>query len=566
MLPLNYKPRQIVPVVTRSEVAADKLFEKVYLHLNKPFFYPGEIIWFKGYMNYQSTSVADSLSTVLYVDLINAEHKIVQSKVLRIDSGRVMGNLILPLDIAEGNYLVSAYTNWMRNYGEQAYFVQIIPVLNIYDRPLADCPYPEIQNSSGVIMRMNKDKYSLRELVKVDVLLKDELGNPVNGNLSVSVTDVVQVPDVPWANHDIRRELTIPPPEEMKIPEGVFKNRVEYGISWTGEFQYDQKKKELIELTVVRGNFDDVMKVKIPSDGKFTLHNMDIQDSALFSFQALRGDESFGHVKPLASKRPIISFPPFKPIVLGHMKSEQRNLSGFEIPNEAVLLKSVEVKSSRLQYAESGNENIYGKGETTITSTDILKYNSMQQLLQAKAAGFKLLFEYNHWRLRSTRLVAPMNLAPAEPLLIINNNQVLLGAGETVGDRLLSLSMKNIERIEVNPQSNSFGFANSSFGLIAVFMKNGRGNSRVQHLYIKGYDSFKDFKGPDYALKSGEHDRKDLRSTLYWNNNLNTNSDGESNFSFYTADAPGEYRIVIEGMTEHGTMVHFEKRISIEPE
>ena len=48
------------------------LSERPYLHTDKSYYYPNEVIWFKGYINYFSPLLRDSLSHVLYVDLLNS--------------------------------------------------------------------------------------------------------------------------------------------------------------------------------------------------------------------------------------------------------------------------------------------------------------------------------------------------------------------------------------------------------------------------------------------------------------------------------------------------------------
>ena len=55
----------------------------------------------------------------------------------------------------------------------------------------------------------------------------------------------------------------------------------------------------------------------------------------------------------------------------------------------------------------------------------------------------------------------------------------------------------------------------------------------------------------------------DFRSTLYWNPGLQTDSLGECDFTFYSADKSIVYRMEIEGMTEEGEMVYETSEIEI---
>jgi uncharacterized protein YfaS (alpha-2-macroglobulin family) len=47
-----------------------------------------------------------------------------------------------------------------------------------------------------------------------------------------------------------------------------------------------------------------------------------------------------------------------------------------------------------------------------------------------------------------------------------------------------------------------------------------------------------------------------LRSTIYWNPNVQTDNTGNATLSFYAADAPTEYGIVMEGVSEQGHIIY----------
>lgn len=579
LLPLNYEPQHAVQLRSTQQVLADRLYETVYFQTNKSFYYPGEIIWFKGYMNYKIRGMADSLSRVLYVDLIDANKKVIQSKIMKIDSGRVSGHILLPAELPYGNYGMVAYTNWMRNYGDKSYSAKVLPILNIYDKPVA-ATVKSVKSSPEVVLKLNKEKYHLRDQVKVSVLLTDETDKPIKANLSVSVTDANQVPSVSLSG-DIRNDLVIP--SELKVNSEPFKYKIEYGITFNGEFQSGQKKQEPTKITIVQGSFEDVRKETTAANGRFSVYNLFIQDSALLSFQALRGNTTFGKVVSLPREYPnylfnasSYSFP------VERKESVQRNLSLYDRPTDAILLSGVEVKSSRI------TDNVYGKAESVITNEEISKYGSIEQLLRAKAPGFRLSFDGGHWLFLTTRPQDPMSgttetvikVGPGEtkqiitgfngtfpePLLTIDNKQVGVGAGQTVGDRLMSFIPSDIERIEVSSLSASYLGPDGKYGLVAVFLKKGVApdKNQFQKMYVKGYDSFREFKGPNYSDETEDHNPGDFRSTLLWKDNLVIDSTGNGEFSFYTSDVSGQYRIIIEGLTEKGKPIHFEQLVNVE--
>ena len=92
--------------------------EKAYLHLDRPVYATGETIWFSAYVVDASRHQLDSLSRVLHVDLVSPEHKVVARRTLRLRGGRASGDLDIADSLAAGTYVLRAYTNWMRNAGE----------------------------------------------------------------------------------------------------------------------------------------------------------------------------------------------------------------------------------------------------------------------------------------------------------------------------------------------------------------------------------------------------------------------------------------------------------------
>src|SRR3546814_13896023 len=62
--------------------------EKVYLHLDKPYYTVGDDIWFTGYVTIGAYTQLYGLSKILYVDLIGPEDHIVQT--IRLDRKSVV--------------------------------------------------------------------------------------------------------------------------------------------------------------------------------------------------------------------------------------------------------------------------------------------------------------------------------------------------------------------------------------------------------------------------------------------------------------------------------------------
>ncbi|MGE6218545.1 TonB-dependent receptor [Nubsella zeaxanthinifaciens] len=104
--------------------------EKIHLQLDKPHYAAGDIIWLKAYVTDYVSNKPSATSGVLYVDLINEKNKITQQLKFPIKGGTSWGNIELADTLSEGNYRISAYTQWMRNFGKDYFFNQDVKIGN----------------------------------------------------------------------------------------------------------------------------------------------------------------------------------------------------------------------------------------------------------------------------------------------------------------------------------------------------------------------------------------------------------------------------------------------------
>jgi hypothetical protein len=116
------------------------LQEKLFLHLDQPSHFTGETVWFK--INYVDATFHKplSISKVAYVELLGQDHKpVLQTKVSLSAEGGI-GSLFLPASILSGNYVLRAYTSWMRNFSPAYFFEQPLTIINPFkplDPPIA---------------------------------------------------------------------------------------------------------------------------------------------------------------------------------------------------------------------------------------------------------------------------------------------------------------------------------------------------------------------------------------------------------------------------------------------
>jgi hypothetical protein len=139
---------QSIPL-TENKKNVEIPFEKVYLHLDRLYYSAGEDVWIKAYLVDATTNKLADNSTNLNIELISFSSKIIKRFVLRIDNGVGAGDIHLGDSIPSGNYLIRAYTNWMRNFGDDFFLKKEIVVENQLDKKSLNQPDPEESNEKA---------------------------------------------------------------------------------------------------------------------------------------------------------------------------------------------------------------------------------------------------------------------------------------------------------------------------------------------------------------------------------------------------------------------------------
>ncbi|WP_242920592.1 hypothetical protein [Pontibacter liquoris] len=108
------------------------LQEKLYLHLDRPFYVCGETLWFKVYAVDGTLHQPLSMSKVAYVEVLDAAQKPVLQAKIALKAGSGSGSFVLPVALSSGNYRVRAYTSWMKNFSPENYFESPVTIVNTF--------------------------------------------------------------------------------------------------------------------------------------------------------------------------------------------------------------------------------------------------------------------------------------------------------------------------------------------------------------------------------------------------------------------------------------------------
>jgi hypothetical protein len=119
----------------------------------------------------------------------------------------------------------------------------------------------------------------------------------------------------------------------------------------------------------------------------------------------------------------------------------------------------------------------------------------------------------------------------------------------------------DVEVIEIILPPNSYIYGSDGLnGVIDITTRPGGQHAEdiisegILPIKVQGFYKARQFYSPKYEHPNDYINRKDLRSTIYWQPELATDKDGNAEISFYNADGKGTYRVVVEGMDEKGNL------------
>lgn len=133
-------------------------------------------------------------------------------------------------------------------------------------------------------------------------------------------------------------------------------------------------------------------------------------------------------------------------------------------------------------------------------------------------------------------------------------------------DQLSNTPVTNIAYVKVFRPPFMGGF-NGSNGAIAVYTKKGgdqvmdKGKGMPSKTVI-GYTAIREFYSPNYGTIDPRNEAQDVRSTLYWAPTILTSQENHRiKITFYNNDVTDAFRVILEGVSTDGRLVHIEKVI-----
>jgi len=456
----------------------------------------------------------------------------------------------------------------------------------------------------------NKAVYGRREKVDMQFLAKDDEGSPIQSNLSVSVTDADKVKVDEDHQNSIYANLLLTSDLKGYIedPNYYFNNENESKVrqlnnllltqGWRRFSWADIKnnatpvlKYQAQQTIDISGSVQTLSNKPIPN-GKVSLYAYtlqgplaldtiaDVNGTFIFKDIMFNEDAKFivkvtnaknsEDVKIILNDRPVpqsISFPKdrgdvFSDTFVSYLQNTQKRFENIEdLGGNTIMLKEVKIKDkTKLAIDKNKIENSsklgVGDADIVIRKEDLVRYSNLTQAFYGKAGIYLKTDKMNRQIVyRVGRRSSIMHKDGIPMMVILNGTAVEPGT-------LYELPASDVEAVEIIKSDYKLAIYGDAgaWGVIVVTLKNGRTApdntpaTNIGRITVSGYGLQREFYSPIYDKPANGSKTPDLRSTIYWNPNVVTAVDGKAGVSYYTADQPGTYKVVAEGIDIDGRL------------
>ncbi len=460
-----------------------------------------------------------------------------------------------------------------------------------------------------VFVESNEEAYTVRDMAEVTISVKDVDGEPVDGNIAISVTDVSQVT---WPDNglDVRNYLhlvsdldgpvlqpglydqlsdsALVMADKLMLTRGWrrfdwqkvmssdgphLQHALEQGLAIRGTVVNKQNKRAVTGQNVILallGGVKEFYDTETDEQGQFKFENLIYPDSTEVLLQTLDTRkrrhydiilETIINYDPRIRKQPATYQQNVNSLYLSYLNQsrmrEQIDRS-FGLSNDVRMLGEVTVTAAREALQPPERRSLIVDADRVIKAEDVRGYASNPlDMLRGRTAAFRVTGVGRDMTVTFNRGIA-WGGDPV-PLFILDGMEVDLMT-------LVSIPASNVESIELLTDVGSLAVYGSrgSNGVIAVNTKPGgavfAARKGIINRAFAGYYIPREFYAPDYSEHLDIHEKPDSRTTIYWEPNLILNSNGIGYVRFWTSDDTGprfqntetKYRVHVEGITSTG--------------
>jgi hypothetical protein len=554
--------------------------EEIFVRTDRDIYISGEQVWLKVYTLNGLTGTPCNISKVVYLEMLDKNNFPLRQLKIKTENSSGSSGFVVPDNISSGNYIIRAYTNWMKNFSSDQFFYKTISVINpfesidhlnlpqgtnnsdsaisitcdqsgsiignIVSKPGARRSYvSDNKKQINYTITLEKPEYSSREKVNMEISATDMAGNPVETDLSVSVAKSTVI-------------------NSTGLTSFYCFNRNDAPVRRVGEPEYLAELEGHLISGYLRSKTSDE-----------PLKNTDLSLSfvgktARCQFGKTDGNGEFNFIVKESGLNEIV-IQPLSPDISGYyIELNQPFSSSFSkvSPGNFYIDSSVSDEINKV-IVDMQINNIYepfrqkmpvegktiipdffGKPENSIRMADYIELTSLREVVKEILPNVYTLRQNGKYDFKLINKFRGQHF---------ENKPLILLDGVPVYDfeKVLSINSKEIEKADII-NTRYFISQNTFDGIVSFITSKGNlsviefDNSLFRQVY-EGCQTQNEFYSPDYSTFVKRDSRiPDFRNTLLWKPDLHTRKDGKAEISFFTADESADYTIVVEGITSDG--------------
>jgi hypothetical protein len=447
----------------------------------------------------------------------------------------------------------------------------------------------------------NKAGYAKREKVQMQLALNDADGNPVQGNLSIAVTDAnkVRIDENDQVTICSNLLLTSDLKGYIEKPNYYFNpanaDRAKYldylllTQGWRRFKWADAKTGKGIDIIYqpqksigVSGTVTTIGNKPIPSGklalygstpqgpllvdtvtddkGNFVIDGLNFTNDVKFVVRA-KNAKGKDRVRIALNRAPVPKYNSYK---LGNEDAASNNFIDYLMNTQKRFdqfldgLPGKRLQEVRITDKKTGSNNtVKGSKALGLSGADAVlskeRMANYPSLLQAfyGVAGIEVRNDIVYRIGRVSSIMRPRG----EPMTVMVDGMTI--DPSTLKD-ISPLDVEGVELFISGASTVIYGDA-GVWGVIQITMKKGGDMYKLPITYldrilVKGYTPQREFYSPAYDQPNDRDAEADQRSTIYWQPNVVTGVDGKATVSYFTADEPGTYHVIVEGLNLDGKL------------
>lgn len=514
--------------------------ERVHMQTDRNIYIAGEYLYFSADI-VSENSETKALSNICYIMLRNSQQTILKFYI-RTNSEGAHSALYLPDTLKTGYYEIVAFTNYMRNFGEELFFRKQLLIVNRFDQWLDNLNTQAENhlndslpmNSGEIIIKTDKEVYGTRE--KVNIRLQ---------------------------SHENLRDINITVKANNSYPVLLGKFKSEKNIELINQVKfYPEFDKMILYGRIIK---EDSVPV---SDECLFISTPDSFANLQYTYSTRNGNFSFELNDYYLGKKLIIStredrnnrykihlydkfelLKPFVPVKIGITPELRKYI--LESQSIVKFLKGYNIERNRKEVSQLKNVNtscVYATPTRTVFPSQYVSLDNFGEIAANLLDGYRIRIKDG--------VKKGFHVNPVDGLLYsVPGGTFLNGVYLYNLNPLTNFSSADIFKLELCQEPRVKG--NIQFiGILSVSTHKEIDYPSilpgcVVYILENSLHTFS-YQTPDYDKILKEDPLPDFRQTLYWKSFSNPDHPIE----FFTSDLTGDYIVEVNAITSSGKQVH----------